>query len=82
MYHVLASAKTQLSSLSSEIKVINRSILSKRAHSFTCCTEMPGVSRFSIGFFFFTMNMLGKLLDIWGGTELYPPLVPTSGYKS
>lgn len=68
-----------------EIKIIKWSVLSKEAHSFTHCTEMPGISRFYIGFFFFfivTMNILGKLLDIWGGTELYPPLVPTSGYKS
>lgn len=46
---------------------------------------MPGISRFYKGplfFYFFAMNVLGKLLAIWGGTDLclesYPSLVPTT----
>lgn len=71
------------------IKVISGSILSKQANRFTCHTEMPGISRFCVGSLWictFAMNILVKLLAVWGGTDLclesYPPLVPTMSFSS
>lgn len=54
-----------------EIKGINRNILSKQVHSFTCHAEMPGGSRFYIGFFFFNLyhEYVMKAFRYWASSS-------------